>query len=99
LETTLSPGCNGVYKRTGQEPGINHYGNRRDGIEPIGNGDYIVSCWPGLIYYLGKDGTMQVMLDTRELKRNTADIGYDAKEQIVYVPTFFKKSVVAYKLK
>lgn len=70
-----------------------------DGIEPIGNGDYIVSCWPGLIYYLAKDGKMQVLLDTREQKRNSADIGYDAKDKIVYVPTFFKKSVVAYKLK
>ena len=69
-----------------------------DGIEPIGNGDYIVSCWPGLIYYLSKDGKMQVLLDTREQKRNSADIGYDPKDKIVYVPTFFKKSVVAYKL-
>jgi hypothetical protein len=70
-----------------------------DGIEPVGGGDYIVSCWAGLIYYLGKDGTMQLLLDTREQKRNTADIGYDAAARIVYVPTFFKKSVVAYKLK
>lgn len=69
-----------------------------DGIEPVGNGDYIVSCWTGLVYYLGKDGKMQVLLDTREQKRNSADIGYSPKDKIVYVPTFFKKSVVAYKL-
>lgn len=70
-----------------------------DGIEPVGNGDYIVSCWPGVIYYLGKDGKMQTLLDTREQKKNAADIGYNTAERIVYVPTFFKKSVVAYKLK
>ena len=70
-----------------------------DGIEPIGNGDYVVSCWVGVIYYLGKDGKMETMLDTRELKRNTADIGYDPKSRMVYVPTFFKNSVVAYRLK
>jgi hypothetical protein len=70
-----------------------------DGIEPVGNGDYIVSCWVGLIYYLGKDGKMAKLLDTREQKRNTADIGYDPAARIVYVPTFLKKSVVAYKLK
>jgi hypothetical protein len=70
-----------------------------DGIEPVGNGDYIVSCWVGLIYYMDKDGKMQTLLDTREQKKSTADIGYDAKERVVYVPTFFKKSVVAYKLK
>lgn len=70
-----------------------------DGIEPIGNGDYVVSCWVGLIYYLGKDGKMETMLDTREQKRNTADIGYDPKSRMVYVPTFFKNSVVGYLLK
>jgi len=70
-----------------------------DGIEPIGNGDYVISCWPGLIYYLDKAGKLEIMLDTREQKRNTADIGYNPTERIVYVPTFLKKSVVAYKLK
>jgi hypothetical protein len=42
---------------------------------------------------------MQVLLDTREQKRNSADIGYNPKDKIIYVPTFFKKSVVAYQLK
>lgn len=70
-----------------------------DGIEPVGGGDYIISCWPGVIYYLSKDGKMQSLLDTREQKKNSADIGYNSAERIVYVPTFFKKSVVAYKLK
>jgi hypothetical protein len=70
-----------------------------DGIEPVGNGDYVISCWPGLIYYLDKNGKLEIMLDTREQKRNTADIGYYSSERIVYVPTFLKKSVVAYKLK
>jgi hypothetical protein len=70
-----------------------------DGIESVGNGEYLVSCWVGMIYYLGKDGTMQTLLDTRLQKKSTADIGYDPERRIVYVPTFFKKSVVAYKLK
>ncbi len=70
-----------------------------DGIEPVGNGDFIVSCWPGLIYYLDAAGTLKTLLDTRDQKKNTADIGYDPSHRIVYVPTFFKKSVVAYQLK
>ncbi|MEJ7644558.1 MAG: ATP/GTP-binding protein [Chryseolinea sp.] len=70
-----------------------------DGIEPVGNGDYVISCWPGLIYHLDKNGKLETMLDTREEKRNTADIGFNQEEKIVYVPTFFKKSVVAYRLK
>ncbi len=70
-----------------------------DGIEPVGNGDFVISCWPGLIYYLDKDGALSTLLDTREQKINTADIGYNPEGRIVYVPTFFKKSVVAYRVK
>jgi len=70
-----------------------------DGIEPVGNGDYIISVWQGLIFYMTKDGVMQQMLDSRPQKTHAADIGYNAKERIVYVPTFAKKSVVAYKVK
>lgn len=70
-----------------------------DGIEPIGNGDYIISCWIGLIYYMDKNGKIEMLIDTRDQKRNTADIGYDPKNKIVYVPTFFKNSVVAFQLK
>jgi hypothetical protein len=70
-----------------------------DGIEPVGNGDFLVSCWPGLIFYFTKAGKLEQMLDTRGEKKMTADIGYDPEKKIVYVPTFFKKSVVAYQLK
>jgi hypothetical protein len=70
-----------------------------DGIEPVGNGDWIGSAWVGYIYYLYADGKRDLLLDTHEQKWNTADIGYDPIKKIVYVPTFAKKSVVAYQLK
>jgi hypothetical protein len=70
-----------------------------DGIEHVGNGDYLVSCWAGVIYYVKADGTKQVLLDSRDAKSNTADIGYHAKKKIVYVPTFWRNTVVAYQLK
>lgn len=70
-----------------------------DGIEHVKGKDYIVSCWAGSIWYVSTDGTKTNLLDTREKKINTADIGYDAKNRIVYVPTFWKNSVVAYELK
>jgi hypothetical protein len=69
-----------------------------DGIEPIGNGDYLVSSWPGYIFYVSKDGKIETLLETHAEKRNTADIGYDPVQRIVYVPTFFAKTVTAYKL-
>jgi hypothetical protein len=70
-----------------------------DGIEPVGNGDFITSTWNGVLYYLHKDGKLDILMDTREQKRNVADIGYDAKQRIIYVPTFFANTVVAYQLK
>ena len=70
-----------------------------DGIENVAANEYLVSCWNGIIYYVGANGNKQVLLDTREQKSNTADIGYDSKNKIVYVPTFFKNSVAAYELK
>ena len=69
-----------------------------DGIEPIGNGDFLFSSWPGYIYYVLADGKSELLLDTHLEKINAADIGFDPIKRIVYVPTFFKNSVVAYQL-
>lgn len=69
-----------------------------DGIEEVAPGEYLVSCWVGEIYHV-KEGVATKLLDTKADKINSADIGYDAAKKIVYVPTFFKNSVVAYQLK
>jgi ribosomal protein L24E len=69
-----------------------------DGIEHIQGSEYIISCWSGVIYHVDGQGNKQKLLDTRENKINSADIGYDATKRIVYVPTFYKNSVVAYKV-
>lgn len=70
-----------------------------DGIEPIGNGDYIATSWSGFVYYVYADGRVETLLDTSKEKKNTADIGYDPVKRIVYVPTFNAKTVVAYELR
>lgn len=69
-----------------------------DGIEPVGNGDFILTSWAGYIFYVNAAGNVQTMLDTHVEKRNTADIGYDPVNRIVFVPTFFARTVAAYKL-
>jgi hypothetical protein len=69
-----------------------------DGIEPIGNGDYIVTAWAGYIFYVHANGKVDTLLETYQQKKNTADIGYDPKTRIVYVPTFNGKTVAAYSL-
>ncbi len=70
-----------------------------DGVEAVYNKEFVVSCWAGVIYYVNADGTKDLLLDTRNEKKNTADFGYDAALRILFVPTFWKNTVVAYKLK
>ena len=70
-----------------------------DGIENVAANEFIVSTWGGVVYYVNADGTKQVLLDGRQQKINSADIGYDAVKRIVYVPTFWRNSVAAYELK
>jgi sugar lactone lactonase YvrE len=52
-----------------------------------------------VIYYVKPDGSKTELIDTRAQKSNTADIGFDPATKTVYVPTFFKNKVVAYRLK
>jgi sugar lactone lactonase YvrE len=70
-----------------------------DGIENVTGNDFLVSCWSGTIWYVNADGTKEKLLDTTKEKKNTADIGFDAKTKTVYVPTFWKNSIVAYEVK
>lgn len=70
-----------------------------DGIENVSGNDFLVSCWSGTIWYVSADGSKEKLLDTTKEKKNTADIGYDPKTKTVYVPTFWKNSIVAYEVK
>ena len=70
-----------------------------DGIEPVGNGDFIVTAWSGYIYYVYPDGRFETLLDSHLEKMNTADLGYDPRKRILFVPTFNAKKIVAYSLK
>lgn len=68
-----------------------------DGLEPLPNGDFLVTCWAGIIYHIRKDGTKDKLLDVQG-KMNTADIGFDPKTNTLWVPTFNANSVIAYSL-
>jgi len=69
-----------------------------DGLEPVGNGDFLITCWSGHIFYVTADGKIETLLDMQEKKVNTVDLGYDPVKHILYVPTFWGKKVMAYKL-
>ena len=70
-----------------------------DGVENVQGNEFIVSCWEGALWYINADGSKQLLMDTRAEKRNTADIGFDKETKTVYVPTFWRNTVVAYELK
>jgi DNA-binding beta-propeller fold protein YncE len=70
-----------------------------DGFEPISDNTFLLSTWDGTLSVINADGSRQVLIDSRADKINIADIGYDRKKRIVYVPTFFHKTVAAYELK
>lgn len=70
-----------------------------DGIEPVKQGEYLVSCWPGLVYYVHSNGKLDVLIDSQAEKINTADIGFDPQSNTLFVPNFFKNTVTAYQLK
>lgn len=72
---------------------------RGDGVEFTGKkGHYLVTSWAGEIFLVLPDYSRISLLKTSEQQINTADIGFNKKKQVVYVPTFFDNRVVAYQL-
>lgn len=70
-----------------------------DGLEGVGDSTYLASDWEGHIYLLQEGQPRFLLLDTTPLEINAADIEFDPYDKILYVPTFYKNTVVAYKLK
>lgn len=70
-----------------------------DGIEQIKKGEFIITCWTGVIYHVTENGEKQMLTDTRKEEQYSADIGYNKKKKIIYVPTLANKTVIAYQLK
>ena len=68
-----------------------------DGIEMAAPNEFIVTGWGGTIYYV-KNGSAQLLQDTRARKINAADLGYDQATKTLYIPQMLSNSVCAYKL-
>ncbi len=70
-----------------------------DGVEFTGKqGYYLTSSWSGEVFIISPDYNKLSLLKTSDQEINSADIGFNMEEQVVYVPTFFDNRVVAYKL-
>jgi hypothetical protein len=98
-ELYIADAGNGINYRLSKDRKLNKFAETApgaDGIALSGNNEYIVSSWGGEIYFVSSEGKSSRMLDTREQKLNSADIGYDKASKTVYVPTFFGNCVMAY---
>ena len=69
-----------------------------DGLEHVKGGDFLVSVWSGAVWYVKADGSKELLFDGKAVQTSTADIGWDPATMTVYVPTFFKNSVIAFKV-
>jgi len=70
-----------------------------DGIVDIGNNEFILSNYKGILYYLAADGKSQVLSDTRKEKIAYNDISYNKPDKILYVPSFTTNKILAYRVK
>lgn len=88
-----------IDKATGSFETVTTGIGQGDGVEFTGQeGYYIVTSWAGEIFLVLPDFSKVTLLKTSDQGINSADIGFNVKEQVLYVPTFFKNRVVAYKL-
>jgi len=69
-----------------------------DGLENVKGEDFLVSVWSGAVWYVNADGSKEQLFDGKAVQTSTADIGWDPATKTVYVPTFFKNSVIAFKV-
>ena len=69
-----------------------------DAIAPVGDGGYLCTSWAGKIFYVSAEGVVTVLSDTEAAGENAADLDFCIDQQILYVPTFFKNQVKAFRL-
>ena len=67
-----------------------------DGLENVSGDDFAVSVWSGAVWYVNSDGSKQLLFDGKAEKTSTADTGWDPATKTLYVPTFFKNTVIAF---
>ncbi len=69
-----------------------------DGLESVGNDQYIFSDWSGHIYLSSPGKDIKLILDTAKDTIQAADIEYCPEKDLILVPTFFHNTVSAYEL-
>jgi poly-gamma-glutamate synthesis protein (capsule biosynthesis protein) len=70
---------------------------RGDGIEAVGNGDYLITDYSGRIFYLSSTEQLYTLLDSRDQKK-TADLEYIPAQNMLIVPSHRNNTVQAFRL-
>ncbi len=71
-----------------------------DGLVALPNNDFMASNWNGEVFYIkSSDWSKKQLLNTTEIKINSADIGFIADNNLLLVPTFYHNCVMCYRLK
>lgn len=69
-----------------------------DGLVPNGKGSYLISDWAQNVYLVHPKKEKIKILNTGSQNINAADIEYIPMKKLLFVPTFFDNSVMAYKI-
>lgn len=88
-----------IDKSTGSFESVTQGIGAGDGLEYTGNeGYYLATSWAGEVFLIRPDFSKESLLKTSDQEINSADIGFNIADQVVYVPTFYSNRVVAYHL-
>ena len=70
-----------------------------DGLAVPEDNLVLFSDWPGKVYVMKSNREKELLLDTKNSETfKTADFGYIPQEELIFIPTFFRNSVICYKL-
>lgn len=65
-----------------------------DGIERLDEHRWLVSCWKGNLYLVSQGHAQKLLTNGT----SAADLGYDSKNKVIYLPGFYDNTVTAYQL-
>ena len=98
-ELYIADAGSGIHYRLSADKKLSEFSRTSqgaDGIVRVGRNGFIVSSWGGELYFVDEEGVANKLLDTRENNLNSADIAFNSRKRVLYVPTFLGNSVMAY---
>jgi len=70
-----------------------------DGVQSDGKGNFFVSDWQGKTAFVSSTGEVKELMNTADVKINSADIEFIPEKQLLLIPTFFDNRITAYEFK